>query len=115
VLGLAQKEAKRRGARTWWVLIAGEGPGEDLAKGLTMLHLGTWRRAAAVAQLRHSEGGERVSERAHAGERLNGRRKASGELEFRAVWSPPAASERENERHKRVTTVHEGQISLPRK
>jgi len=59
VLGLAQKEAKRRGARTWWwVLIAGEGPGEDLAKGLTMLHLGTWRReAAAVAQLRHSEGG----------------------------------------------------------
>jgi hypothetical protein len=71
VLGLAQKEAKRRGARTWWVLIAGEGPGEDLAKGLTMLHLGTWRReaaaAAAVAQLRHSEGAERVSERAHAG------------------------------------------------
>jgi hypothetical protein len=70
VLGLAQKEAKRRGARTWWVLIAGEGPGEDPAKGLMMLHLGTWRRAAAaaaVAQLRHSEGGERVSERAHAG------------------------------------------------
>jgi len=29
-LGFAQQERKRRGGRTWWVLVAGEGP-EDRA------------------------------------------------------------------------------------
>ena len=31
----------RRGRRTWWVLVAGEGPGEELAKGLTTTSLFT--------------------------------------------------------------------------
>jgi len=36
VLRFAQQERKRRGGRTWWVHVAGEG-------------LGTWRRAAEAA------------------------------------------------------------------
>ena len=61
VHGFAQRERERRGGHTWWVLVAGEGPDEDL---------GRWRRdAAAVVQssgLRHSalEGeGARKAER----------------------------------------------------
>jgi len=50
VLGLAQKEAKRRGAPTWWwVLIAGEGP-DDATPGYLPYGGG------GAAQLRHSEG-----------------------------------------------------------
>jgi len=29
----ARREEKGRGGRTWWVLVAGDRPGEDLAKG----------------------------------------------------------------------------------
>jgi len=30
VLGFAQQLGMRRGGRTWWVLVAGDGPSEDL-------------------------------------------------------------------------------------
>jgi hypothetical protein len=33
------KRGRERGRHTWWVLVAGQGPDEDL---------GTWRRAAAA-------------------------------------------------------------------
>ena len=50
VLRFAHQEGKRRGGNTFCVLVAGEEIDEDL---------GTWRRAAAVAQ----SGGERKRER----------------------------------------------------
>jgi hypothetical protein len=33
VLRFARQEGKRRGGHTWWVLAAGEWPGEDVPKG----------------------------------------------------------------------------------
>jgi hypothetical protein len=45
MLDFAQQEGKRRGGHTWRVLVAGEEPDADLAKG----RMGTWGRAAALA------------------------------------------------------------------
>ena len=56
VLGFAQQLGMRRGGRTWWVLVAGDGPSEDLGA------------AAAVVQ-----SSPRERKRAHE---RNGRRKA---------------------------------------
>jgi len=57
-LGFAQQEGKRRVARTWWVLVAGEAPDENR---------GTWRRsAAAVAQSSPLARRKRGRGRAHA-------------------------------------------------
>jgi len=33
MLGFAQQEGKGRGGHAWWMLVAGEGPDEDLARG----------------------------------------------------------------------------------
>jgi hypothetical protein len=33
MLGFAQQEGTGRGGHTWWMLVAGEGPDEDLARG----------------------------------------------------------------------------------
>jgi hypothetical protein len=73
VLGFAQQEGRRKGAHTWWwwVLVANERPRRRPGEG-TDEDLGTWRRAAAVAQLPQPAGGSTRG----AGTRLN-RRSAS--------------------------------------
>jgi hypothetical protein len=64
-LGYAQQRGKRRVAGTWWVLVAGKGPDEELVKGPTR----TW--APGVGHRRQSPSCRRArgreSESAHAG------------------------------------------------
>lgn len=78
MLGFEQQEWKGGGAHTWWVLVASEGPNEDLAKGLTLLDLGTRepgvRRRRSSASCARSERG-----RAHG-------RGPKGERRSSAIW-----------------------------
>ena len=90
MLGFAQREGKGRSAHTWWVLVAGEGPNEDLAKGPTTLDLGTWepgvrRRSASCAR--------RERERALASEREKNRQ-AVNVGRSGAIWIPQGRSEK---------------------
>lgn len=65
-------EGKRRGAHTWWVIGAGEGPRRRPSKG-TDEDLGTWRRTAGGGPLAVGGGGP-----VGAGERGEGERKRAG-------------------------------------